>query len=216
VAFVFSEPTALLRCRCLTSQDYRSRCGLGRVGRSRPAGAKLKQRPTRYPSFSGLRPSSVASSNAKKANPSRGTAPEIALWNALRDRGLRFQLHCSSVLGRPDVVFQKAKVAVFCDGDFWHGRNWRTLKPLLERRANAAYWVAKIAANRRRDAQITRALQGEGWCVVRCWEGDIRDDPERVARQIARELGRRTPVKSRGGSTGPAGGDAQPQRAHPQ
>ncbi len=91
------------------------------------------------------------------------------------------------------MVFPMAKVAVFCDGDFWHGRNWKKLKPLLKRRANSVYWVAKIAANRRRDTEITRTLMSSGWCVVRVWESDVRADASRAAARIAQLLARRAP-----------------------
>jgi DNA mismatch endonuclease (patch repair protein) len=74
-----------------------------------------------------------------------------------------------------------ARVAVFCDGDFWHGRNWRRLKAALQRRANATYWVPKIAANRARDQRTRSEIRRQGWHVIRVWETDVNKDPNSVA-----------------------------------
>lgn len=144
----------------------------------------------RYPSFKGLRPASRASSNAKRANRSTDTAAELQLRTALRRLGLRFQLHHPAVLGRPDIVFVRTRVAIFCDGDFWHGRNWRKLKPQLKSRRNADYWIAKIAANRRRDRQVSRQLQRAGWYVLRFWETEVQSNPDKTALTIAAVIAR--------------------------
>jgi DNA mismatch endonuclease, patch repair protein len=93
--------------------------------------------------------------------------------------------------GRPDIVFPTARVAVFCDGDFWHGRNWAERRRRLERGSNADYWVKKIAANRARDARYNRALKELGWTVVRFWETDILADPARPAAEIEALIRRR-------------------------
>jgi len=132
---------------------------------------------SRTPTFRGLRASSPASSHAMRGNRKHNTQPEVLLHRALSRIGLRFQRHVRDLPGEPDVAFIKAKVAVFCDGDFWHGRNWRSLKMKLAHRANASYWMAKIAANRRRDALNSAALRRRGWTVVRFWETDIMRDP---------------------------------------
>lgn len=83
------------------------------------------------------------------------------------------------------MVFPGAKVAVFCDGDFWHGRRWERLRKKLARGHNAAYWEAKILANRRRDRRNTRQLRKAGWTVVRLWETDVHKDPVAAAKKIA-------------------------------
>src|SRR5437667_9572629 len=95
------------------------------------------------PSFVGLRPSSDASSRCKTANRSRNTRAETTLRRELWKSGLRFRANVKTLPGRPDIVFSQAKVAVFCDGDFWHGRNWRTVKKKLSRGWNSGYWQAK-------------------------------------------------------------------------
>src|SRR5689334_15045680 len=95
------------------------------------------------PSFSGLKPASQAASLAKRMNHRSDTVHERLLRSALWRRGLRFRKNLSNLPGKPDIVFVAARVAVFCDGDFWHGRNWRRLSSQLNRTANAAYWRQK-------------------------------------------------------------------------
>jgi DNA mismatch endonuclease (patch repair protein) len=90
--------------------------------------------------------------------------------------------------GKPDVVFVAAKVAVFCDGDFWHGRHWQDLRERLRRGANGTYWIAKIHANRKRDKRVNIELRNTGWRVMRLWEGDILTNPDRAARKICQAV----------------------------
>ena len=148
----------------------------------------VDQRRPRSPSFQGFQPASEASSRAMRANRSRDTRPELLVRESLRAFGLRFRTHERSVPGRPDLLFRAARLAVFCDGDFWHGRHWTRLRAQLTRRANADYWIAKIAANRARDVLQGRALRRAGWTVLRVWESAIRRNSEAVARQIATAL----------------------------
>jgi len=84
------------------------------------------------------------------------------------------------------MVFVSARVVVFCDGDFWHGRNWRELKSELKSRNNPDYWIPKIAANIRRDLLQSKELKRMGWHVARLWETDILKNPEAVAKKIGR------------------------------
>ena len=88
--------------------------------------------------------------------------------------------------GRPDLIFPTARVAIFCDGDFWHGRDWETLQVALRRRANPDYWIAKIGYNRRRDIEVTQRLTEAGWRVMRLWEGEIVCDPAEAAQRVKR------------------------------
>jgi DNA mismatch endonuclease (patch repair protein) len=143
----------------------------------------------RYPSFRDFRPSSPSSSKAKCANHARATKAEVCLQRALRKLGLRFRTNSRLVLGIPDVVLVDTRIAIFCDGDFWHGRRWPKLRQALRRRANAAYWLAKIAANRRRDQSVTRSLRKAGWCVMRFWETDVHADVTKIAAKIAAKAG---------------------------
>lgn len=92
--------------------------------------------------------------------------------------------------GKPDIVFHRARVAVFCDGDFWHGRRWRDRHEKLARGSNAPYWTAKISANVARDRRTTRLLRAAGWIVVRLWETDVLRDVARAADKVERLLPR--------------------------
>src|SRR5437899_1838735 len=88
------------------------------------------------PTFRGLAPASAAASKAKQNNRSSDTLPELALRREFSRIGLRFRKNVASLPGKPDIVFLRARVLVFCDGDFWHGRNWRALRKKLLRGAN--------------------------------------------------------------------------------
>lgn len=143
---------------------------------------------TRTPSFKGLKPASESSSRSMRGNRSKNTEPETLLRTELRSRGLRYRTHTAGLPGRPDLVFPAVRVVVFCDGDFWHGRNWPRLKQQLERRFNAEYWVAKIDRNRKRDRSQVAILRQLGWHVLRYWEGDIRRSPQAVADRLQETL----------------------------
>jgi DNA mismatch endonuclease (patch repair protein) len=75
-------------------------------------------------------------------------------------------------------------VVIFCNGDFWHGRNWSNLQDKLANGANSSYWLAKIATNRERDFRVTSELTASGWDVLRIWETDILSDIESIAQNI--------------------------------
>jgi DNA mismatch endonuclease (patch repair protein) len=131
----------------------------------------------RAPSFDAFTPASDASSGSKRLTPRKNTKPELLLRHTLWRLGLRYRTHVSELPGCPDIVFTKAKLAVFCDGDFWHGRGWRRRRQKLKRGSNSSYWLAKIRANRARDRKHTSKLQADGWTVLRLWETDIVKDP---------------------------------------
>src|ERR1039458_3340689 len=136
------------------------------------------------PSFRGLSAASEASSYAKKMNRSSDTTHERLLRVLLWSRGLRYRKNVKTLPGKPDIVFARERVAIFCDGDFWHGRNWQRLSRKLRAGSNPSYWILKIKANRRRDRRSTRLLESQGWTVIRIWETDIHHYPEQAARAI--------------------------------
>ena len=136
------------------------------------------------PSFKGLRPASETSSRAKMRNRSADTGHERLLRSLLWSRGLRFRKNVKTLPGKPDIVFSRERVAVFCDGDFWHGRNWRKLSRKLRVGANGAYWLHKISTNVRRDRRNSKVLERENWHVIRMWETDIHANPERAVRRV--------------------------------
>lgn len=135
----------------------------------------------RAPSYDGLKPASNSASLAKRMNRCVDTKHEKLLRSALWRRGLRFRKNLKDLPGKPDIVFAGVRVVVFCDGDFWHGRNWRRLSLQLKKGANADYWRQKIRSNMIRDERTTKLLSELGWYVIRLWEGDIRENPEGAA-----------------------------------
>ncbi len=152
----------------------------------------------RTPSFSGLRPASANSSKAKKANKRANTSHELLLRRELRCIGLSYRKNVNDLPGKPDLVFRRARVAVFCDGDFWHGRNWKLLRRNLERGTNSEYWTRKIASNIKRDARINAVLKKSGWHVMRVWETDILSNTSGTARRIKRIVVSRLDRKPKG------------------
>ena len=118
---------------------------------------------------------------------STGTKPELALRRELHRRGLRYRV-TSAVLGRPDLVFVRARVACFVDGDRWHGNGWRSRGYQNSEdefsHANAAFWKEKIARNVRRDREVDKLLAEEGWLVHRVWASEVERDILTVADQV--------------------------------
>jgi DNA mismatch endonuclease, patch repair protein len=138
--------------------------------------------------FDARKPSSESASRIKKKVRAKNTKAEILLRKELWRRGLRYRLHDPSLPGKPDLVFRSAKVAVFVDGDFWHGRAWSERKRRIRKGANPDYWIAKIESNMDRDRRKNNALREEGWLVVRVWESDVLKSVSRVSDQIQTQL----------------------------
>lgn len=106
-----------------------------------------------------------------RANRSKGTRPEIRLGRELWHRGWRYRRNMKGVPGSPDLCFKGRKVAVFVDGEFWHGRNWDEAKMRIKSRRE--YWWPKIENNIARDTRIDRQLAAMGWRVIRFWDSDV-------------------------------------------
>lgn len=142
------------------------------------------------PSFVGLQPASPRTARAASgASRKRDTSCELMLRRALTRLGLRYRIAPGDLPGRPDIVFVRRRVAVFCDGDFWHGRDLEARLAKLARGHNAAYWMAKIRRNVERDRAHDLQLASAGWTVVRLWESDIRRDAGAAARVVTDALG---------------------------
>ena len=123
--------------------------------------------------------------------PSKNTEPEMILRRALWQKKLRYRVHYKQLPGKPDVVFTKYRIAVFCDGDFWHGHNWaiRGLSSLEEELAGySVFWRNKIEHNIVRDREVDRLLTEQGWTVIRLWESEIRNNLDDCVNRIADEL----------------------------
>ena len=98
----------------------------------------------------------------------RDTGPEMAVRRILRAAGIGYRLGGAGLPGRPDLVMQGRRTAVFVHGCFWHGHDCP--RGARAPKANAAYWRAKIDRNRARDVAAEAALQAAGWRVVTVWE----------------------------------------------
>lgn len=123
----------------------------------------MKARDRATPSFTGLHASSEnASRAARGASVRANTRCELTLRRELWRRGLRYRLNTPGLPGRPDIVFPKHRLVIFCDGDFWHGRNLEDRLAKLARGHDATYWVAKVRRNVARDLQNTSALEAAG------------------------------------------------------
>src|SRR5687767_10824756 len=109
----------------------------------------------------------------------------MALRKAIFRAGLRgYRVDVETLPGRPDVLFTRDRVAIFCDGDFWHGRELATRVEKLSTGHNAPYWVAKIQGNVARDRRRNVALEEMGWTVLRFWESDILKKPDEIAQIV--------------------------------
>src|SRR5262245_59526580 len=102
---------------------------------------------TAVPRYDSYRPRSTAASRVGASNRRQDTTPEILLRAALRACGVRYRSNVKTLPGCPDLILTHDRIAVFCDGDFWHGRDWSTRKRKLLTGWNAEYWVAKIERN---------------------------------------------------------------------
>lgn len=125
----------------------------------------------------------------------KNTKPELLLRRAVHAQGGRFRVHARDVIGCPDIVVRTRKVAVFVDGDMWHGnpaewerRGRNSLADMFPNRTE--WWVRKIENNVRRDREVDRALAESGWLVVRLWASDVLADPEGTARLVLQALQR--------------------------
>lgn len=126
---------------------------------------------------------------------SKGTTPEKLLGREMWSLGLRYRKHYKKLAGNPDFVFVKAKLVVFCDGDFWHGNNWRIrgLASLEDELATYnEFWRNKITRNIHRDDNTNTELRNQGWMVLRFWESDIRMSPKRCAQIVSDKYRERT------------------------
>lgn len=106
---------------------------------------------------------------------SKDTKIEVQLRKALWAKGYRYRKNDKKLPGKPDIVLGKYKIVIFCDSEFFHGKDWEVLKPRLEKGTNPEYWVKKIENNRRRDDEINKELAFEGWTVIRLWGKDIKN-----------------------------------------
>ena len=121
-----------------------------------------------------------------RAIKSKDTKEEVRLAKALWKRGYRYRKHDKTVFGTPDLSFKKYKIAIFVDGEFFHGKNWEMVKKRLD--TNKDYWINKIERNQERDIIVNNYLASKGWIVLRFWSKDVQKKLYTTVRTIEKEI----------------------------
>ena len=111
---------------------------------------------------------------------SSGTAPETLIMRVLRRQNIYFAKNVKSIVGKPDIVFRRKKIAVFIDSDFWHMHPRRFIMPQSNRR----YWKEKIQRNKKRDTEVNEELLKTGWKIIRIWEYDVKRNIDKCIKKI--------------------------------
>ena len=117
----------------------------------------------------------VTEQRSKNMSKIRGkdTKIEVALRKALWANGYRYRKNYKKIPGSPDICLTKYKIAIFCDGEFFHGKDWEVRKAKVAKGNNGEYWVKKIQENILRDNENDKELNALGWTVIRFWGKDI-------------------------------------------
>ncbi len=115
---------------------------------------------------------------------SKNTKIEVILRKALWNAGFRYRKNYEKLPGKPDIALTKNKIAIFCDGEFFHGKDWEVLKPKLEKGNNPDFWIKKITRNQQRDEEVNKQLLFMGWTVIRFWGNEIKKNPEQCVKVV--------------------------------
>ncbi|WP_294184280.1 very short patch repair endonuclease [uncultured Sphingobacterium sp.] len=135
----------------------------------------------RFEEAAGFYTTSKRSYNMSKIR-SRDSKPELVLRKALWSKNIRFRLHDKSLPGTPDIVIKKYKLAIFVDGEFWHGFDWKKYKERIK--SNRLFWIPKIERNMQKDIRMNRALRDMDYVVFRFWTQDILMNLPTILNQI--------------------------------
>ncbi|MDP2181638.1 MAG: very short patch repair endonuclease [Actinomycetota bacterium] len=138
------------------------------------------------------RDSDIVSYNMSRIR-SKDTRIELLMRRALWARGLRYRKNYTRAAGTPDIAFPGAKVAVFCDSSFWHGRDWAVREQQIH--VNRSYWLPKIERNIARDVRVNETLEAEGWLVLRYWDDCIEQRVETCADEVEAAVRQRTRLR---------------------
>lgn len=112
------------------------------------------------------------------------TKIEVLLRKALWEKGYRYRKNYKDLPGKPDIALTKYKIAIFCDGEFFHGKDWEVLRPRLEKSNNSEFWISKISRNRERDDEVNKKLLFMGWTVIHFWGNDIKKHTDECVKVI--------------------------------
>lgn len=114
----------------------------------------------------------------------KDTSIEIVLRKALWAKGYRYRKNYNGLPGSPDICITKYKIAIFCDSEFFHGKDWDILRPKVEKGNNGEYWSKKIQENIDRDIEKDKKLVALGWTVIHFWGKDILKKTDECIRVI--------------------------------
>ena len=124
------------------------------------------------------------------ANKGKGTKLELLFGKLLWNAGVKYRKNDKTVFGKPDFVIRKMKIAIFCDGEFWHGRDWEERKK--GHKSNCDFWYSKIERNIRRDKEVNEQLKAQGWTVFRFWETEITKESDKCLNRILNYMNAKT------------------------
>ena len=125
----------------------------------------------------------IVSKNLKKIK-SKDTSIELKLRKSLWHKGYRYRKNYKDLPGTPDIALTKYKIAIFCDSEFFHGKDWEVLKVRLAAGNNPDYWIRKIERNQKRDIENDKKLLFLGWTVIHFWGKDILKNTEECIRVV--------------------------------
>ncbi len=114
----------------------------------------------------------------------KDTSIEVVLRKALWRKGHRYCKNCKTLPGRPDIALTQYKIAIFCDSEFFHGKDWEILKPKLQKGKNPDYWIPKIERNMERDVEKDKELLYMGWTVIHFWGKEILHNTDECVKVI--------------------------------
>ncbi len=118
---------------------------------------------------------------------SKDTSIEILLRKRLWAQGIRYRKNYKALPGKPDIAITKYKIAVFCDSEFFHGKDWNIKRERLLSSSKGNYWIPKIERNMAHDEEVNQALNYLGWHVIRFWGKEIKKEPDACV-QAVKEL----------------------------
>jgi len=118
----------------------------------------------------------------------KDTSIEIKLRKALWEKGYRYRKNYNKLPGKPDIVLTKYKIVIFCDSEFFHGKDWEKLKLQLKKGKNSEFWIKKISKNIERDEKVEKELNFMGWTVLRFWGKDINKNVDECVKVVEEKI----------------------------
>lgn len=122
----------------------------------------------------------------------KDTSIELALRKALWHKGVRYRKNYKQLIGKPDIVLTKYRIAIFCDSDYWHGYDWENRSKRIK--SNRDYWIPKIERNMERDKEVSAELESDGWRVIRLWEWQIKKHLDECVNMVMQAVSERSEI----------------------